>query len=117
MRLYEEIIFLQSYAKCPWVVENVVPYYEPLIAGKRVGRHMFWSNFPIEAEEIPQPANFVNLCNLAGKKAMMEWLGVYYEENIYYGDNHCPAQILRNCVHPKLGLQIFQRVLMSDPMF
>jgi DNA (cytosine-5)-methyltransferase 1 len=39
----------------------------------------------------------------------MEWLGIYYEENIYYKGNHCPAQILRNCVHPNLGLQIFNQ--------
>lgn len=107
MRLYEEIIFLQTYAKGLWVVENVVPYYEPLIAGKRVGRHMFWSNFDFEAEDIKRPSGFINKCNLAGKRALQDWLGIHYEENIYYGDNHCPAQILRNCVHPDLGLQLF----------
>ena len=36
----------------------------------------------------------------------MDWLGIHYEENIYYGNNHCPAQILRNCVHPKVGNHI-----------
>ena len=40
--------------------------------------------------------------------ALMDWLGIYYEENIYYAGNHCPAQVLRNCVHPDLGQQIFQ---------
>ena len=38
---------------------------------------------------------------------LMEWLGIHYEENIYYAGNHCPAQVLRNCVHPDLGLEIF----------
>lgn len=107
MRLYEEIIFLQTYAKGTWCVENVVPYYDPLIPGKRIGRHMFWTNFDFEAEDVKRPSGFINKCNLAGKLAMQNWLGIHYEENIYYGSNHCPAQILRNCVHPKLGLQIF----------
>ncbi len=31
MSLYEEILFLQHFFKGLWVVENVVPFYEPLI--------------------------------------------------------------------------------------
>jgi DNA (cytosine-5)-methyltransferase 1 len=107
MRLYEEIIFLQTYAKCKWLVENVVPYYAPLIAGRKMGRHMFWSNFDFEDFDVERPKGFINRCNLEGKKALMEWLGIHYEENIYYGKNHCPAQILRNCVHPLIGSHIF----------
>lgn len=107
MKLYEEILFLQHHAKCDWVVENVVPYYDPLIAGKKCGRHMIWSSFDFEAFDVPRPSGFINKCNLAGKKALQDWLGIHYEENIYYGKNHCPAQILRNCVHPHLGLHIF----------
>lgn len=110
LKLYEEIIFLQTYAKCKWIVENVVPYYEPLIEPtRRVGRHVFWSNFEFKAEDIPRPQGFINKCNLDGKRALQDWLGIHYDENIYYGNNHCPAQILRNCVHPKLGLQIFEQ--------
>ena len=45
MKLYEEIIFLQHFSKCKYVVENVIPYYEPMIAPRRIGRHLFWSNF------------------------------------------------------------------------
>ena len=109
MSLYQEILFLQNFFKGKFVVENVKPYYEPLIKPtKAVGRHLFWSNFDFEADEVKQPKGFINNCNVAGKKAMQEWLGIHYEENIYYGNNHCPAQILRNCVHPELGNQIFQ---------
>lgn len=113
MELYEEIIFLQHFFKGKWVVENVDPYYAPLITAKKIGRHMFWCNFDFEAEDIPRPAGFINMANLAGKKALMDWLGIHYMENIYYGKNHCPAQILRNCVHPKLGEQIFNAALIA----
>jgi DNA (cytosine-5)-methyltransferase 1 len=41
---------------------------------------------------------------------MMDWLGIHYEENIYYEGNHCPVQILRNCVHPELGLHIINQI-------
>ncbi len=45
MRLYEEIIFLQHYFDGKYVVENVIPFYEPLIAAQKRHRHLYWSNF------------------------------------------------------------------------
>ncbi len=116
MTLYEEILFLEHFFKGKWVVENVVPFYEPLIKpSNRVGRHAFWSNFSFDADDVKRPSNFINMANLAGKKALMEWLGIHYKENIYYAGNHCPAQVLRNCVHPDLGLQIFETVNKVKP--
>jgi DNA (cytosine-5)-methyltransferase 1 len=110
MGLYQEILFLQHFYKGDWVVENVKPFYDFLVPPTTtVGRHCFWSNYQFEAEDVKRPENFINLANLAGKKALMDWLDIHYDENIYYKGNHCPAQILRNCVHPKLGLQIFNQ--------
>tara|TARA_R110001606_G_C15141644_1_gene624630 strand:- start:87 stop:731 length:645 start_codon:yes stop_codon:yes gene_type:complete len=45
MILYEEIIFLKHYFKGKYVVENVTPYYEPLILAQKRGRHLYWTNF------------------------------------------------------------------------
>lgn len=46
MKLYEEILFLQHYYKHgKFVVENVIPYYEPLIHAQKRGRHLYWTNF------------------------------------------------------------------------
>ena len=45
MKLYEEILFLEHYFKGKYVVENVIPYYEPLITAKKRGRHLYWTNF------------------------------------------------------------------------
>lgn len=119
MKLYEEIIFLKHFAKhLRWVVENVRPYYVPLVPPTaEVGRHIFWSNFDIGKVVAPeQPKGFINLCNLKGKRALMDWLGIHFEENIYYGNNHCPAQVLRNCVHPLIGKQIFDAAMkQSNP--
>jgi DNA (cytosine-5)-methyltransferase 1 len=45
MALYQEIIFLSHVFKGKWVVENVKPYYTPLIEPTAVvSRHYFWSN-------------------------------------------------------------------------
>lgn len=40
----------------------------------------------------------------------MDWLGIHFDENIYYGKNHCPVQILRNCVHPLIGASILNDI-------
>lgn len=107
----QEVIFLQHFYKGKWVVENVNQFFTDLIPGKKIGRHKYWSNFDVGNYEEPIPKNFINLANLAGKKKMMKWLGIYFEENIYYGKNHCPVQILRNCVHPNEGLAIYKQML------
>ena len=111
MTLYQQIIFLQHFFKGKYVVENVRPYYEPLIKAKEMGRHLFWSNFEFDDFDVPRPPNFIQKGNLQGKQELMDWLGIHYEENIYYGGNHCPGQILRNCVHPDVGLHIFNAAI------
>lgn len=45
MKLYEEILFLDNHFNGKYVVENVVPYYEPLIPAIKRGRHLYWTNF------------------------------------------------------------------------
>lgn len=114
MSLYQEVIFLQHFFKGKWVVENVVPYYEPLIQGKRVGRHYYWSNFDVGDYSEPTPANFINQTTLKGKQLLMDWLDIHFEENIYFEGNHNPSQILRNCVHPREGLAILERANVQD---
>lgn len=45
MELYQEIIFLKTFFKGKFCVENVIPYYTPLIVGQKRGRHLYWTNF------------------------------------------------------------------------
>lgn len=48
LKLYEEILFLQHYYKTgKFCVENVIPFYEPLIPAKKRGRHLYWTNFAL----------------------------------------------------------------------
>jgi len=111
MKLYEEILFLQHNYKGLWIVENVVPYYTPLVQPtKQVGRHLFWSNFYFDIAEVKSPDNFINMTTVEGSRKLKNWLGIHYEGNIYYEGNHCPAQVLRNAVHPLVGKQIYDKV-------
>ena len=47
MKLYEEIIILKKWFNGKFVVENVIPYYEPLIPGIKRDRHIYWTNFSL----------------------------------------------------------------------
>lgn len=111
--LYQEILFLQHFARCPWVVENVVPYYDPLIPPTfRVGRHLFWASCKpaVDIIEPSRPKGFITAGTAAETQRLKDWLGIQYEGNLYYKGNHCPGQVLRNCVHPEIGKQVFDQV-------
>ena len=108
LRLYEVKIFLDYNFKGKYVIENVVPYYSPVIEPTaKLGRHLFWTNFDITPFELKQPKNFIMLGTVEGSEQLKEWLGIHYEGNIYYDGNHDPSQVLRNCVHPDMGLHIY----------
>jgi DNA (cytosine-5)-methyltransferase 1 len=61
MKLYEEILFLQHFFGGKWCVENVIPYYKPLIQAQKRGRHLYWTNFrlPNSLNERKQPKDFI----------------------------------------------------------
>lgn len=107
--LYELKIWIDYNFKGKYVIENVIPYYNPPIKPTaKIGRHLFWTNFEISQNfELKQPNNFINQTTVKGSELLKDWLGIKYEGNIYYNGNHNPGQVLANCVHPKLGLHVF----------
>ncbi len=98
MKLYEEILFLKHHAECKWVVENVKPYYKPLIGGKLIQRHLFWSNFDIL--EIDMKKDTIRTFQI---KDLEEHHG--FDLSKYKIPNK--RQVLRNCVYPELGLHVY----------
>lgn len=52
LRLYSIVLYLQEFFTGNWVVENVIPYYKPLIKPTfTMDRHNFWSNYPVNTEK------------------------------------------------------------------
>ncbi len=99
MRLYEEIVFLQHYASCKWVVENVKPYYTPLISWKLIQRHLFWSNFDIPDFQVEK--DNIRTAQIADLEKHHGFdLSKYKLPN--------KRQILRNCVYPEVWLHVLQ---------
>ena len=45
MKLYQEILLLKHLYDGKYVIENVIPYYEPLIPAQKRHRHLYWTNF------------------------------------------------------------------------
>lgn len=109
MSLYQEIIFLQNFFDGKWVVENVIPYYKPLIPAREIARHLFWSNFRIGNIAIEE---FKGDYLKSYKGELEKYYGIKLPvKNIYFDGSHDQYKILKNCVHPKIGLHILETAL------
>ena len=102
MALYEEIIFLKHFFYGKWVVENVRPYYKPLIAPQIIDRHAFWSNFIIPNKKIGE---LVRNDKGNGIKEKMKQRDMFIKN--WYNCEVDKRAVLNNCVYPELGLHIF----------
>jgi DNA (cytosine-5)-methyltransferase 1 len=103
MKLYQEIIFLQYNFKGKYVVENVNPYYTPLINPTvELDRHKFWCNFDIEKAEFVRPK-----LRAAQIPDLQEAYG--YELSGFKLPNK--RQVLRNCVLPEVGKHILDNAV------
>lgn len=105
MKLYEEIIFLEHYFKGKYCVENVIPYYEPLVPAKKRGRHLYWTNFNLPNK----------LSSRDGKKFVkdnVESLCIFhnYDFTKYRGAQRV-EKIARNLVDYEAGKTILDTVL------
>tara|TARA_Y100000592_G_scaffold1689_1_gene2738 strand:+ start:174 stop:827 length:654 start_codon:yes stop_codon:yes gene_type:complete len=106
MKLYQEIIFLEHYFKGKYVVENVIPYYEPLISAKKRGRHLYWTNF-----NLPTNLNDRRF-NISSAKQEFKGLCKFHEYDFskYNGEQN-KTKIARNLVDYEAGKTIFETVL------
>lgn len=106
-QLYEVIDFFRNHVDIPWVVENVKSAKHLVKYDFSVGRHCFWSNCIIPSKEFKSLKNF----SKAKRSELVDYLGLDYQGNIYLNGNHDPCQVLRNCVHPKIGEYIMEHLL------
>ena len=107
MKLYEEIIFLEHHFKGKYVVENVIPYYEPMLNPFKRNRHLYWTNFKL-------PNKLSNRTN-SGKlnqKSVMQDLCNFHNYNFKkYKGSQRMLKIARNLVDYEAGKTIFETVL------
>ena len=106
MSLYQEIIFLKHHYDGKWCVENVTPYYEPLIPAVKKGRHLYWTNFTLPnilSERKIQIATGTNEV-----KKLCEFHN--YDFYIYKGEQRI-NKIARNLVDYEAGKTILETAL------
>lgn len=103
MTLYQEIIWLQRFFKGKWCIENVIPYYKPLIEPSfKIDRHFFWAS-----DFILTPKWFDDYTSKRDDiKAMAD--SYNYDLDILKSCNVDCRLVLRNLVVPEIGKYIFE---------
>ena len=107
MALYQEIIFLENYFLGKYVVENVIPFYEPLIPAQQRGRHLYWCNFilPSDLGERP-PVGLVRV------KDEIKVLSILHDYDFYkYKGQQRRDKIARNLVDYEAGKTILDTAM------
>jgi DNA (cytosine-5)-methyltransferase 1 len=103
MNLYSEIIFLKYNFKGKWAIENVIPYYEPLVKPTiKLQRHYVWANYEIADRTFPKEVL---------RDVQIPQLSAMHGFNLDGYKLPNKRQVLRNCVYPELGLHILQGAL------
>lgn len=105
MMLYQEIILLEHFFKGKYCVENVIPYYEPLIKAQQRGRHLYWCNFILPNNLGERKAkNFIN--------SKVSELSKFHEYDFtkYKGEQRVD-KMARNLVDYEAGRTIFETAL------
>ena len=107
MILYQEIIFLEHYyRKGKYVVENVIPYYEPLIPAKKRGRHLYWTNF-----NLPTILNDRRFAISSTKNELQELQKFHLIDLSSYKGEQSLVKIARNLVDYEAGKIILETAL------
>ena len=114
MKLYEEIILLETVSKGEnprfkgkYVVENVIPYYEPLIQAKKRGRHLYWTNF-----NLPNNLNHRKGVEIGKAKGETKLWCKFHEYDFYQYKGSQPInKIARNLVDYEAGRTILETAL------
>jgi len=107
MKLYQEILFLKHFYNGKFCVENVIPFYEPLIPAYKRGRHLFWTNFNLpnilSKRKAPSMDNAKSEVN-----QLIEFHGYNFRK--YKGKYH-GMSLARNLVDYEAGKTIFETML------
>jgi DNA (cytosine-5)-methyltransferase 1 len=103
LKLYEEILFLQHYYRNgKFVVENVIPYYEPLITAQKRGRHLYWTNF-----QLPNDLKDRRFAISQAKNELKGLCDFHDYDFTKYKGSQSVLKMARNLVDYEAGLTIF----------
>lgn len=106
MKLYEEILFLKHLYEGKYVIENVIPYYEPLIPAQKRHRHLYWTNFNLPNVLTNREAR------ISTGTSEVKKLCEFHDYDFYkYKGSQPTNKIARNLVDYEAGKTIFETAL------
>ena len=106
MKLYEEIIFLQHHCKGKYVVENVIPYYDPMFNPIKRDRHLYWTNF-----NLPNKLSARHFDGMGKEENEVDKLCGFHDYDFkQYKGSQLLNKIARNLVDYEAGKTILETV-------
>lgn len=116
MKLYEEVLFLKHFFKGQYCVENVIPFYTPLIPGQKRERHLYWASF-----NIPNGISRDRNIKLGqDEKNEVKKLCEFHDYDFYqYKGKQRRDKIARNLVDYEAGKVIFEtavNIIQNKPL-
>ncbi len=107
MALYQEIIFLEYYYKGKYCIENVIPFYDMLIPGKKRNRHLYWTNF-----NLPNILSKRKNPDLSRTKNLVDALSKFHDYDFRkYKGKQSIQKVARNLVDYEAGKTILDTVM------
>ena len=107
LKLYEEILFLKYMFDGKYVVENVIPYYEPLIPAQKRHRHLYWTN--INLPNVLSERTFEGFSKTDNE---VKKLCEFHDYDFYkYKGTQRRDKVARNLVDYEAGKTIFKSFL------
>ena len=106
MTLYQQILLLDYHFNGYWVVENVVPYYKPILNPKKRNRHLYWTNFNLPNDLGDRT---INVCQ--GEDELNRLCNFHKYNFKNYKGKQSILKIARNLVDYKAGKTILDTAL------
>ena len=107
MKLYQEIIFLKYFYDGKYCVENVIPFYEPLIPAHKRHRHLYWTNF-----NLPNILSERKNPDLGRTKNVVQALSNFHDYDFTkYNGKQSKQKVARNLVDYEAGKTILDTAM------
>jgi DNA (cytosine-5)-methyltransferase 1 len=106
MQLYQQILFLKHHFRGKWAVENVEPYYMPLLQPTTlIDRHPIWANFPIGPFRTGRDFDVMSPA-ADGLKKFEEYFGIVLPK----GTKNA-RKLYRNVANPFMGAHVLKAAM------
>ncbi len=109
MGLWKIIIYLKTFHKGYWVVENVKPYYDFIKPTFIINRHYFWANFVVLSKRTRYGKISITNAKIKTRRTTKEHIRQMQEYHGIFDVND--RFMLSSCVKPEIGKYILDSII------